>query len=121
MAAKPYFLQMGMGVDLHGQNPTEAARRAVHNAIANNCLSDNLHTKEAEKKVHVHVLVACPKPNEVNKDAVLKEVPFGVKTIEVQQGGMITRHCYAPQHGDKTDESLVANAAVTISLESEAA
>ena len=35
MTEKRYIMQMGMGVDLHGQNPTEAASRAVHNAIAN--------------------------------------------------------------------------------------
>ena len=33
MALTPAVLEMGMGIDLHGQNATEAARRAVWNAV----------------------------------------------------------------------------------------
>ncbi|MBI4831906.1 MAG: Lin0512 family protein [Candidatus Lindowbacteria bacterium] len=121
MSEKRYLIQMGMGVDLHGQNPTKAASRAVHNAIANNCLcgiSDVLHAKHAEEKMHVHVLVACPKPEQVDKEAVLKELPFGVKSIEVTEGGMVTPHAYSPELGDKTGETYVANAAVTVAVNS---
>ncbi|MBI5115319.1 Lin0512 family protein [Candidatus Poribacteria bacterium] len=122
MEDKRYLIQMGMGVDLHGQNPTKAATRAVHNAIANNCLcgiSEVLHAEKVEQKLHVHVLVACPKPEKVDKAAVLKELPFGVKTIEVKEGGMISPHAYAPELGDRTAETYVANAAVTVSVDSE--
>ena len=33
MALTPAVLEMGTGIDLHGQNATEAARRAVWNAV----------------------------------------------------------------------------------------
>ncbi|GAB4349691.1 MAG: Lin0512 family protein [Candidatus Abyssubacteria bacterium] len=118
MAEKTYMMQMGMGVDLHGQDPTKAASRAVHNAIMNNCLcgiSDVLGDKGAEDKMHVHVLITCPRPNEVNKEQVLKELPFGVKTIEVKEGGMAAPHVFSARFGDKSPETIVCNAAVTVS------
>jgi uncharacterized protein (TIGR02058 family) len=120
MSEKHYIMQMGMGVDLHGQNPTEAASRAVHNAIANNCLcgmSEVLHTDHPEEKMHVNVLVACPRPEEVDADEVLKEIPFGIKTIDVREGGMLSPNVFAPQLGDKTADALVANASVMVSVD----
>ncbi len=35
---KRLIIEMGMGVDQHGQEPTVAAARAVRNAIAHNAL-----------------------------------------------------------------------------------
>jgi len=122
MSEKRYLMQMGMGVDLHGQSPTEAASRAVHNAIANNCLcgmSEVLHTDHPEEKMHVNVLIACPRPDEVNAEEVLKNIPFGIKTIEVKEGGMTSPNVFSPKLGDKTAYALVANASVMVSLDDE--
>jgi uncharacterized protein (TIGR02058 family) len=122
VSEKRYIMQMGMGVDLHGQNPTEAAARAVHNAISNNCLcgmSEVLHTEHPEEKMHVSVLVACPRPDEVNTEEVLKNIPFGIKTIKVREGGMTSPNVFSPQLGDKTSDALIANASVTVSVDSE--
>lgn len=38
MTRKRLIIEMGMGVDQHGQEPTVAAARAVRNAIAHNAL-----------------------------------------------------------------------------------
>jgi uncharacterized protein (TIGR02058 family) len=38
MALKRFIIEMGMGIDQHGQDPTVAASRAVRNAISNNAL-----------------------------------------------------------------------------------
>lgn len=35
---KRFVIEMGMGIDQHGQDPTVAAARAVRNAIAHNAL-----------------------------------------------------------------------------------
>ena len=119
MNKKRYIVQIGMGVDLHGQNPTQAARRAVRNAIANNCLcglSEIVHIENPNEEMHVHVLIACPNHDEVDKEAVLKELPFGIKTIEVKPGGMTTPGLYVPQLGDESADAIVANASVTVSV-----
>jgi uncharacterized protein (TIGR02058 family) len=38
MTRKRFIIEMGMGIDQHGQDPTVAAARAVRNAIAHNAL-----------------------------------------------------------------------------------
>ena len=119
MSEKRYIVQIGMGVDLHGQDPTQAARRAVRNAISNNCLcglSEIVHIENPNKEMRVHVHIACPRPDEVDKEAVLEELPFGIKTIEVKEGGMMTPGLYVPQLGDDSADTLVANASVTVSV-----
>ena len=119
MSEKRYIVQLGMGADLHGQDPTQAARRAVRDAISNNCLcglSEIVHIKKPNEEMHVHVLIACPKPEEVDQEAVLAELPFGAKTIEVKQGGMMSPGLYVPQLGDESADALVANASVTVSV-----
>ena len=119
MSEKRYIVQLGMGVDLHGQNPTQAARRAVRDAISNNCLcglSEILDMKNPNEQMHVHVLIACPKPSEVDGESVLEELPFGIKTIEVKEGGMRAPALYVPQLGDESPDALVANASVTVSV-----
>lgn len=119
MSGKRYIVQLGMGVDLHGQDPTQAARRAVRSAIGNNCLcglSEILQIERPDEEMHVHVLIACPKPDQVDEEAVLEELPLGVKTIEVEEGGLSCPGLYVPQMGDRSADVLVANASVTVSV-----
>ena len=119
MSEKRYIVQLGMGVDLHGQDPTQAACRAVRDAISNNCLcglSEIVHVEKPNEEMFVHVIIACPKPDEVDREAVLGELPFGVKTVEVQEGGMMSPGLYVPQLGDESADALVANASVTVSV-----
>ncbi len=119
MSEKRFIVQLGMGVDLHGQDSTQAARRAVRNAISNNCLCglfEIVDMKNPQEEMFVHVVVACPKPEQVDTEAVLAELPFGIKTIEVKQGGMMSPGLFIPQLGDETEEALVANASVTVSV-----
>lgn len=63
------------------------------------------------------ILIACPRPDEVDAEAVLKNVPFGTKTIEIREGGMISPNIYSPQLGDKTADAIVANASITVSVD----
>lgn len=119
MSEKRYVIELGMGVDLHGQDPTQAARRAVRNAIANSCLcglSEILDIKNPNEEMYIHALIACPKCGAVDKEAVLEELPFGIKTIEVKEGGMMSPGLYVPQLGDESPDILVANASITVSV-----
>ncbi len=120
MSEKRYIVELGMGVDLHGQSATKAACRAVRNAISNNCLcglSEILDMKNPNKEMHVRVLITCPNPADVDREAVLEELPIGVRTIEVKEGGMLSPGLYVPQLGDDSPDILVANASVTVSVD----
>lgn len=119
MAEKRFVIELGMGADLHGQDVTQAARRAVRNAISNSCLcglSEILDMKDPSEEMIIDVLITCPAPDTVDKDAVLAELPFGRKTIEVKEGGMTSPGLYIPQLGDDSPDIVVANASITVSV-----
>lgn len=119
MAKKRYIIELGTGLDLHGQNYTEAAKRAVRNAISDQCLcglSEIMELKDPSKMM-VDVTIAATEPEKVDAEAVLEVLPFGEKTINVVDGGMSVPGMLVESLGDKTDAIVVVNAAVTVSLD----
>jgi uncharacterized protein (TIGR02058 family) len=116
MNLKKFIVEVGMGLDQHGQDPTNAARKAVKDAVSRSCLAGLLEIAKLEdvSQMFVDVLVACPHAGQVDKEQVLAALPFGQKKIEVVEGGMVARAVYQPELGDTSDEAYVANAAVTV-------
>jgi len=113
MARARLVVELGMGVDLHGQDYTKAARRAVEDAIHRSSL---LYLADAAKagarpKVHIDVTIAAPQPEAVDGQAVLEALPFGEKSIRIVHGGMEVA-------GTEPDQIVIANAAVLVTLES---
>jgi uncharacterized protein (TIGR02058 family) len=66
---KRLIIEMGMGVDQHGQEPTVAAARAVRNAIAHNALPGvwEVAGLSDHDQMIVEVQVAVPYPNKFRK------------------------------------------------------
>ncbi|MEY3869915.1 MAG: Lin0512 family protein [Microcoleaceae cyanobacterium] len=116
MTKKCFIIEMGMGIDQHGQEPTIAAARAVRNAISNNALLGiwDVAGLTDPNQMIVEVKIAVPYPEEVRKDEVLAVLPFGQKTIIVETGGMVVDGRAIPSLNDKNDEMLIAVAAVTV-------
>ncbi len=116
MHLKKFIMEIGMGLDQHGQDPTNAARKAVKDAISRSCLTGLLEIAclQDVNEMIVEVLIACPHPEQVNPDEVLKAIPFGQKRIQVVEGGMIAQSIYQPELGDTSDEAYVATAAVNV-------
>lgn len=116
MNLKKFIVEIGMGVDQHGQDATKAARKAVQNAIANSCLCGLLEIVRLTdlNQMVVEILVASPRPETVNREEVLQAIPFGQKRIQVVEGGMVAHAVRQPELGDTSDEVYVANAAVTV-------
>jgi uncharacterized protein (TIGR02058 family) len=116
VALKRFIIEMGMGIDQHGQEPTIAAARAVRNAIANNAL---LGIWEVAGLSHpdemiIEVQVAVPYPEQVRSEEVLAVLPFGRKTLKLESGGMVVPGRAIPELADKNDDMLMAVAAVTV-------
>ncbi|MCQ6557801.1 Lin0512 family protein [Paenibacillus mendelii] len=88
-----FFVQLGMGTDLHGQNVTKAAVRAVQNAIHHNSmpgLPSVLPEGSLDRmKVNVKLAVPCDRER-LDLDAIRAVLPYGSVTIEVVDGGMLT-------------------------------
>ncbi|MCA1994808.1 MAG: Lin0512 family protein [Coleofasciculus sp. S288] len=121
MARKRLIIEMGMGVDQHGQEPTVAAARAVRNAIAHNALPGvwEVAGLSDPNQMIVEVKVAVPYPEQVREEEVLAVLPFGRKTLIVESGGMIVQGRAIPELNDKNDDMLIAVAAVTVLVDSQ--
>lgn len=119
MAQKRFVIEMGMGVDQHGQEPTVAAARAVRNAIAHNALPGiwEVAGLSDPNDMIVDVQVAVPYPDQVRESEVLAVLPFGRKSLRVEAGGMVVQGRAIASLNDKNDEMLVAVAAVTVYVE----
>jgi len=113
MARTRLVVELGMGVDLHGQDYTKSARRAVEDAIHRSSLLYLADSFEADKmpKVFITVTIASPKPEAVDDEAVLEALPFGEKSIKIVAGGMKVE-------GTEPDNIVISNAAVLVTLES---
>ncbi|OLT55777.1 Lin0512 family protein [Moorena bouillonii] len=121
MVRKRLIIEMGMGVDQHGQDPTVAAARAVRNAIAHNALPGvwEVAGLEHPNQMIVEVQVAVPYPEQVRENEVLAVLPFGQKTLSLESGGMVVQGRAIPELNDKNDEMLIAVAAVTVFVDSD--
>lgn len=118
MVQKRLIIEMGMGIDQHGQDPTVAAMRAVRNAIAHNALPGvwEVAGLDHPNEMLVMVQIAVPFPDAVRQDEVLAVLPFGHKTLALESGGMIVSGKAIPELDDKNDDMYIAIAAVTVSI-----
>jgi len=116
LALKRFVIEMGMGVDQHGQDPTVAAARAVRNAIAHNALPGiwEVAGLNHPNEMIVEVQIGVPYPDQVREAEVLAVLPFGKKTLTVQSGGMVVQGRAIAEFDDKNDEMLIAVASVTV-------
>jgi uncharacterized protein (TIGR02058 family) len=85
----PAFIELGLGVDLHGEDQTKAACRAVREAIGRNSLPGmwSLLPEGDLSRMRVEVTVAVPRPEEVDGDRVAAEFPYGTVSVTAVPGG----------------------------------
>jgi len=108
---KPHVLEFGMGVDVHGQDSTKAACRAVSDAIRHSSLPFFRDIRERGGRMFVDVTVAVPDPASVDIEQVRHELPHGEVTIRPVAGGL-------PVPGSDT---IIACVAITVGIEDGAA
>jgi len=120
---KRFIVELGAGTDQHGHNNdcTNAAIKAIKNAISNNCLCGlseicNLREPKDLTRMMVHVKIGAPYPDSIDEKKVLNAIPFGEKSIEVVKGGLLTEGIMIKELGDTSDQIIVCNAAVTVSV-----
>src|SRR5437899_11381537 len=78
---KPHVLEFGMGVDVHGQDSTKAACRAVSDAMRHSSLPFFRDIRERGGRMLVDVTVAVPDPAAVDVEHVRRELPHGGVTL----------------------------------------
>lgn len=112
------FIETGMGIDVHGQDITKAAVRAVKNAIHFNSMPgirSVLPGNSLENmKVNVKLAVPCEKES-LDVDTVKAALPYGEVTVEVMDGGMLTTSgIVLEDKGDKNDLMYIVVASVEV-------
>lgn len=107
MTAKPWVLEFGMGVDVHGRDGTKAACRAVSDAIRHSSLPLFTDIRARGGRMLVDVTVGAPDPTSIDLDRVRAELPHGEVTVRAVHGGLQT----------PGSDALIACVAITVSVE----
>jgi uncharacterized protein (TIGR02058 family) len=111
MALKHMVLQIGMGTDIRGADYTKAAVRALRDALWHNGLSIANALGFPVDAMQVEVTIGVPRPDRVDKEAVLAVLPHGTGTVRVVEGGL-----EIPNDAG-TGSTLIANAAAVVRLD----
>lgn len=115
---KVMFIEIGMGIDMHGQNVTKAAVRAVQNAIHHNSMP-GLRSVLPGNDIHnmkVNVRLAVPSDKDkLDLETVRKALPYGEVSFEIVDGGMLTSSgVVIAEKEDKNDLAYIVIASVEV-------
>ena len=111
MALVRCVTEMGMGVDVHGLDYTNAAKRAVFDALHHSSLGFQRLIGKTADDMRVDVTIGVPEPGQVDGDAVIATLPHGTGHINVVHGGLQVLN------DEGTDGTLIANAIVIVSFD----
>jgi uncharacterized protein (TIGR02058 family) len=111
MAYRRMVLEIGMGTDIRGADYTKAAMRALQDALWHNSLTIASALGQSADVMRVDVTIGVPRPDQVDKQAVLAVLPHGTGTVTVVEGGLEI----ANETG--TDKTVIANAAAVVRLD----
>lgn len=111
MAIKQIILEMGTGNDLHGQNYTKAAKRAVQDALHHSSLALFRSLGRSPSEMTIELTLATQKPDQVDVDAVAATLPYGTVKARAIKGGLDVPD---PEHGDV---AVIVNAGVRVFLD----
>ncbi|HVZ09780.1 Lin0512 family protein [Rhodopila sp.] len=111
MPLKRMVLEIGMGTDIRGADPTKAAVRALRDALWHNALSIANALGQDTDAMRVEVTVGVPHPEKVDKQAVLAVLPHGTGTVDVIEGGLEI------PNDEGTNATLIASAAAVVWLD----
>ncbi|BBO00148.1 Lin0512 family protein [Sporolactobacillus terrae] len=112
------FIETGFGIDVHGQDVTCAAVRAVRDAIHRNSMPGitRFLPNHDLNKMNVTIRLAVPKDKErVDIEKVKAEIPYGTVHVELMDGGMATPSgIVLKDKNDKNDLMYIVNASVEV-------
>jgi len=111
MTLRRYVTEMGMGVDVHGQNYTTAANRAVSDAIRHSSLNFFNVLDKSPHDMKITLIIASPSPESVDSEVVSKQLPYGTVDVSLVKGGL-----EVPNDSGQ-DSIVITNAAVIVCFE----
>ena len=107
--------ELGLGTSLRRGDYTEAACRAVRDALWHNSINlAELFGKE-KSQMKLCVVIGVQKPEAVDTSKLKEDFPYGQITFHVTKGGLdIPRPDYEPKDRAPT---IMANVAIKVNLE----
>jgi uncharacterized protein (TIGR02058 family) len=108
MALKRIILELGAGNDLHGDDYTKAALRAVQDALHHSSLAVVRTLGLDSKKMQVEVTIGVQRPEKVDTAAIKASLPHGEVKVNVVKGGLDV-----PGEGTH-DNAVIASAAIAV-------
>lgn len=116
---KKFIIEFGLGTDLHGQDVTKAACKAVKDAISRSCLCGlqeilGIADTEFSRRVLIRCTVGVSRPDDVDLKAVAAVFPVGTAEVRAVSGGLVADGLCIRNFGDTEKSVEAAVAAVEV-------
>jgi len=112
MAKHRVLTEFGMGTSLRRQDYTEAARRALKDALWHNSINMAELFGKPKEAMLIDVEIAVQAPDEVDCEALKSVFPYGQISVTATRGGLDIPRPDGPP-------TVIANAAISVSFEME--
>ncbi|MEM6745540.1 MAG: Lin0512 family protein [Pseudomonadota bacterium] len=113
MVKRRVAAEFGMGTSLRREDDTEAAARAIRDALWRNAVTAAELFGFDKEDMIVDVEIGAPRPERVDAAALAEEFPYGRVSVEVKRGGL------AVEKPSGEGVTLIAHAAIFVSFEME--
>lgn len=114
MAKQRVVSQFGMGTSIRRRDYTEAAARAIRDALWHHALDAADAFGVPKEEMVIDVEIGVQRPEAVDRDALRKVFPYGRPAVTVVKGGLDV------PSPDGSGLTVIANAAVLVSFDLEA-
>lgn len=114
-----FIVEFGIGMDFHGQDVNNAAKKAVRDAISRSCLcglTEVLHLDDLDRRVRIKVTLAVTRPELIDEESIRQCLPLGEVIVKAVTGGMNVPGIYLARFGDKDDSIEAAIACVEVGI-----
>ena len=108
---KRLLTEFGMGTSLRRQDYTEAAVRALKDALWHNSINLAELFGKSKEDMRLTVEIGVQDPDAVDRDALASVFPYGTPDVSVVRGGLDV------PRADGGNPTVMANAAISVSLE----
>lgn len=107
--------EFGMGSSLRRQDYTQAAKRAVQDALWHNSINLAELFDMPKEAMRITLEVGVQQPEKVDEDALKEPFPYGDVSVVVRRGGLDV------PRADGGKPTVIANVAISVALDLEVA
>ncbi len=108
--------EFGMGTSLRRGDYTQAAKRAIEDALWHNSINMAELFGFPKESMRISVEIGVQRPERVQGDALLQCFPYGRPSVTVRQGGLDI-----PRPDGDGPATIIANAALSVEFDMERA